>query len=364
MVCIKCKQSIPDGSAFCNHCGAKQSAPPPRKAKKRANGMGTVYKRPENCRLKWVTKKNGVSLAAFETKAEALKYLESRMDKPVTERETYTVQEVYDAWKAEHFRELTTKGVLMYEFAWLKIAPVHTKRFRSLRVENLQAIVDDMIDAGLSRSSTDKVRQLCGQLYKWAMREDIVDKNIAQFVKLQKDEKTEKAIFSPEDIAKLERNLDDDGAKVIWLLIYSGMRVGELFSLKKSDVHLNEGYMIGGEKTAAGRDRIIPITDKARPVVEYLFGKASDLLIDGYSGPRKLNSWQRRGFSNALNKCGITTEGLSTHSTRHTFASLCVNAGVKPEALQKIIGHADYNTTATIYVHADAATLVSAVKNI
>ena len=48
---------------------------------------------------------------------------------------------------------------------------------------------------------------------------------------------------------------------------------------------------------------------------------------------------------------------LTPHSTRHTFASLSAAAGMRPDNLQKIIGHADYSTTADIYIHKDISEL-------
>lgn len=55
-------------------------------------------------------------------------------------------------------------------------------------------------------------------------------------------------------------------------------------------------------------------------------------------------------------------ERKTPHATRHTYASRARKAGMPPEILQKILGHADYNTTANIYVHADAEELVMAVE--
>ena len=53
---------------------------------------------------------------------------------------------------------------------------------------------------------------------------------------------------------------------------------------------------------------------------------------------------------------------LSPHATRYTYASWARKSGVAPEALQKILGHASYTTTASIYIHADAEQLIAAVE--
>lgn len=56
MECIKCKKEIPAGSVFCCWCGKKQEAAP-KKALKRANGTGTVYKLQGRRTRPWVAAK-------------------------------------------------------------------------------------------------------------------------------------------------------------------------------------------------------------------------------------------------------------------------------------------------------------------
>ena len=50
------------------------------------------------------------------------------------------------------------------------------------------------------------------------------------------------------------------------------------------------------------------------------------------------------------------------HTTRHTFASMAVKSDMRPEDLQKIMGHADYSVTANIYAHADEEELTKAIR--
>ena len=69
-------------------------------------------------------------------------------------------------------------------------------------------------------------------------------------------------------------------------------------------------------------------------------------------------------FDAALSASGIAPEGLTPHCTRHTFASLSSASGIKPESLQKIIGHANYSTTAEVYIHQDIAKLIEEMSKI
>jgi len=85
-----------------------------------------------------------------------------------------------------------------------------------------------------------------------------------------------------------------------------------------------------------------------------------DLLLSGYSGQKIPANFRKRDFYALLNRLGI--EKKTPHATRHTYASWARKSGIAPEALQKILGHASYTTTASIYVHADAEQLIAAVE--
>ena len=356
----KCSAELPDGALFCMYCGRKQIAEP-RKRRKRSNGTGTVYKLAGRRRRPWVAAKDKVIIGYFETMAEAEDALNALAKKPISERFNMTFAEVYEAWSREHFRSLTKKGIEGYEIAFKQFADLHGEKFRELRTEHFQKAVDKYVQKGRSYSAANKLKQLAGQMSKWAMREEIISTNYAQFIILPENKKKEKEIFTTEDIRKLKASYSDT-AKIILMLIYTGMRIGELFSLKKSNYH--ETYCIGGEKTEAGKDRIIPIPSEVRGYFSYFAQKAGDseLLIDGYDGNKEIDNFRRRDYYRLLNDLGIKRK--SPHCTRHTFASLAVAAKVQPEILQKVLGHADYSTTSNIYVHADIDKMVKAVEMI
>ena len=84
------------------------------------------------------------------------------------------------------------------------------------------------------------------------------------------------------------------------------------------------------------------------------------MLLSGYTGDKVSENFRRRNYYPLLDKLGI--ERKTPHATRHTYASHARKAGVPPEILQKILGHADYSTTANIYVHTDVEELVRAVE--
>ena len=93
------------------------------------------------------------------------------------------------------------------------------------------------------------------------------------------------------------------------MLIGTGMRIGELFSLPLSGYH--QTYVIGGSKTDAGRNRIIPIRPEARDYFAHFAAIATGpLLLSGYSGQRVADNFRNREYYPLLKKLKIKKSPL------------------------------------------------------
>lgn len=136
-----------------------------------------------------------------------------------------------------------------------------------------------------SRSQCAKIKQLCSQLCKYAAQNDIIDKNYASFIVLPKEVKKERRIFTGEEREKLWKHSDDKSVQIILFMIYTGFRIGEVFTILKENVHLDEGYIIGGIKTEAGKDRIVPLPPQISEIksfVESWYNEScTQLLLSG-----------------------------------------------------------------------------------
>ena len=354
MECIKCKKDIPDGSVFCCWCG-KQQQTPQRKALKRANGTGTVYKLQGRRTRPWVAAKGKTIIGYYDKKTAALDALARLQGRSIDEIYNWTFKQVYEAWKDEHFRDIGAKGIESYERAYDVFEPLHGRKFRELRTADYQIVIDKYSDK--SHSLLSKFKQLATQMSQWGIRQELITTNFASFIKLPENVKKEKEIFSEEDIQKLEAD-GSQAAKLTLMMVYTGMRIGELFRLRTENVH--ETYVIGGEKTEAGRNRIIPIRSEGRKYFAEFKGRAKgELLISGYAGQKVIANFRKRDYYPLLERLGISKK--TPHATRHTFASWAVANNIKPELLQKMLGHADYSTTANIYEHFDIDQLVNAI---
>lgn len=352
--CVKCKKEIPDGSTFCCWCGRRQQDTQ-KKALKRANGTGTVYKLQGRRKRPWVAAKSGVIVGYYDKKTSALEALARLQGRSLDEIYNWTFKEVYEAWKDEHFRDIGAKGTESYERAYDIFEPLHERKFRELRTADYQAVIDQY--SAKSYSTLSKFKQLVTQMSQWGIRQELITTNFASFIKLPENVKKEKEIFSADEIKKIEKDGSQE-ARLVLMMIYTGMRIGELFGLRTENVH--ETYVIGGEKTKAGRNRIIPIRSEGRKYfAEFKERAKGELLISGYDGQKVAANFRNRDYYPLLERLGVPKK--TPHAARHTFASWAVANNIKPELLQKMLGHADYSTTANIYEHFDIDQLVEAI---
>ena len=356
MLCIKCGASLPEGANFCHMCGKKQ-IPQKRKPLKRPNGSGTVYKLSGHRKRPWVATKNRVIIGYYEKKTDALQALERLSGVSLSDRFNMTFAEVYAQWSPEHFKTIGPKGVEAYENSFQIFSSLHDTKFRDLRTSNFQEIFFSHWKK--SHATLSKYKQLLTQMYSFAIREEIATTNFAKFISLPDQVKKEKEIFSQADIEKLKKE-GSDASKIILMLIGTGMRIGELFSLPLSGYH--QTYVIGGSKTDASRNRIIPIRPEARDYFAHFAAIATGpLLLSGYSGQRVADNFRNREYYPLLKKLKIKKK--SPHSTRHTYATRAIKEGLSPEMLQVILGHSDYSTTVNFYNHFDPESLVHAVDS-
>lgn len=362
MVCIKCQKAIPEDGLYCPYCGKKQQAQK-RKKKKRVNGSGSVCRKPGNRSKPWEAQKAGVYIGAYATKYEAEQALLRLADLPISETLNLTFEQVYQKWFPEHSRTITAKGAEGYATAYKHCQSLYPRIFRKLRTSDFQGIIVEMEEKGLSNASCAKVLQLFGQLSAWAIREEICHTDYSRFVQLTPQQKTEKRVFSAEQIAALQSSALP-AAKIALLLIATGCRPNELFSVPLSNCF--GSYFISGSKTEAGRNRIIPVSALGLPAYQSLLASATQngcaKLIDAYAGNHTYSNFAKRDWKELM--ASLSIEGMTPYNCRHTFATLAVKSGVKPEILQRILGHSDYNTTATIYTHLDIAAILEESKKV
>ena len=361
MICRnrKCSKEIEGEYPYCPFCGWKQQVE--RKAySRRPNGTGTVYRLSGSRTRPWVASKSGIVLGYYQNKKAAVDALERSQGITITDKYNYTFAQVYKAWAKETDPDRGESGKRQNARSFDIFAALHNRKFRELRTDDFQTVLDAHKDK--SASTVAKYKSLVHGMSKWAVKEDIITTNYASFAKAR-GEKSETQIPLSDDDIKLIYNDRSDAAIVVCMLLSTGMRLGELFALPLADYHIT--YCVGGEKTDTGRNRIIPIRPEGRAAFAWIASaaaaKGKNKLIDGYSGNTRPENFRKRDYAPLLSRLCIDPK-KTPRSTRTTYVTQSVSDGLDPATLQKVVGHADFETTQKYYNKPDAKALVAAVE--
>jgi len=219
----------------------------------------------------------------------------------------------------------------------------------ALTREDLEAFLEQEQDRGLKITS---VKSRLGLVKAWVRflidREVVRPEVLARSITIKLPELLPRAM-DPEDVKQLLTVVETvrDRA-VVLLLLRTGMRIGELLSTTVNDLNLRERKIMiyQAEKTQVGR--VVYFSDDAREALQawlverephksqLFYGRGRDSL--GYTAARVM-------FLKYLSKAGLSQKGYSLHCLRHTFASELLNAGMRLECLQQLLGHAKLEMT-------------------
>ncbi|MBI4962147.1 MAG: tyrosine recombinase XerC [Desulfomonile tiedjei] len=202
-------------------------------------------------------------------------------------------------------------------------------------------------------------RKLAGvrTFFRFLVREGIVPKNPAVGIRAPKREKPLPKALSVDDVDRFfSRNSDmaKRDLAIFELLYSSGLRVGELTSLRVQDLDLSNGWVrvIG----KGNKERYVPVGSRAVAAVQdYLPCRAvlekkscilttdRALFLNSRGGPLSSRSI-RRILKVSLNSACLARDA-SPHTFRHSFATHLLNAGADLRSIQELMGHASLSTT-------------------
>lgn len=119
----------------------------------------------------------------------------------------------------------------------------------------------------------EKERTLISKLYRTAIGWRVVDANLASVLKVEGRKSPEREICTDEQVTLILSQKNTPTGQMVIALLACGVRIYELLHFKHEDFHRTESgaYLIGGCKTEAGRNRIIPILDFGIPVFEHAY---------------------------------------------------------------------------------------------
>jgi integrase/recombinase XerD len=213
---------------------------------------------------------------------------------------------------------------------------------------DLEAFVEHEQDRGIKPKTIHFRLQNLYAFIRYLVRESILRPELLESkIRLRLPQSLPKAICTAE-ILKLLSVIDHtrDRAMILTLL-RTGMRIGELLSLRVNDVDLTERTIkiYQGEKNSIGR--VVYLSDDACGALSLWLQErkpSKSYLFYGLRGPLGYTASCSR-FKHYLEMAGLADKGYTPHCLRHTFATDLLNAGMRLECLQQLLDHSKIEVT-------------------
>ena len=222
------------------------------------------------------------------------------------------------------------------------------KPIRRVTTDDLRQYLNRYADEhGISKASSDNIRRVLSSFFSWLEEEDFIMKSPMRRIHKIKGEKTIKDPFSDEDVEHIKdacTSLRD--IAIVDILLSTGMRVGELVKLKKSDISMeNRECVVFGK---GQKERIVYFDSGTKVRLQAYFASRDDDSPYAFVSLSKTHSpLNVSGIENIIRKLGKEA-GISKchpHRFRRTLATKAIHKGIPIEQVQRILGHAKIETT-------------------
>lgn len=232
-------------------------------------------------------------------------------------------------------------------------------------------------------ASVEKLRMIMRQFFESAVDNDIIAKSPAnRKIQVQKRPVEEPRVLSAKeqrDFTKYLEKREHVYRDQFLFILETGLRLGEMMGLKWEDIDFKKksitvsrtlyyksntnSYVEHYPKTQKGY-REIPLTEKAYNILltrkrakivgQYVFVNSKGRIIKQANFDRSLDRVCKR----------INIDHISAHTLRHTFATRCIEGGMRPKTLQGILGHANLAMTMDLYVHLTEESLFEEMRSV
>ncbi len=300
--------------------------------------------------------------------------LKRALSKSVTEarrlRDNY-LQEIAQHGRIADEPDTAPQQVLFGEVAqsWAKVTPnrVKSSTFRDYRSALNYYILDRFGNLPISDISYLDIEEFVAELecsnkrknnilvpmrniFKLALRAGFIEKDPMALVRNLKTEKPDIAPLSMDEVGKFLDSVSPRYRDFFSVAFFTGMRFGEMAALKWKNVDFKLGVIrvretrVEGEegrpKTAGSvRDIKIlpPVAEALRSQRRVTMGKSPYVFLNFYGRPLFPHSVNIHVWKPALKKIGLSPRPLI--QTRHTFATLMLDAGEQPGWVARMMGH-------------------------
>lgn len=399
--CPECELQVSDKALSCPHCGFPmqdtQSSTKRKKssAKRRRlpNGFGSITElKNKNLRNPFYVRicvgknefgkpvlKSLKPQCLFPSYQDAYSALMEYNKNPYDLDADITVAQLYEKWTASYFENIAPSSTRTITSAWTYCSAIYNMRAKDVRARHIKGCMDEgyrVETQGKKKGekvfatagTKARIKSLFNLMFDYGLEYEIVDRNYArtfevsdEILKEKEETKRGHIILTDDELELLWKNVNH--VKFAdWVLIHSymGWRPQELAKIRLDEVNLEQWYIQSGMKTAAGKQRIVPIHSRIRNLVRQNYENAislgSEYLFndpEATKGGMKITYDKYAGrFDKVIAALNLNSEHRP-HDPRMTFITRCKKAGVDEYALKLIVGHKIEDITEAVYTDRD-----------
>lgn len=310
--------------------------------------------------------------AYFKSYNEAYAALVKYNADPYTLEESITMSELYERWTTELFPKYKSDSSRRtIVSAWNNCQELHEYKVRDIRVRHIKACIDHAKSANMKT----RIKSMLNNLLDYAVEYELVDKNYARSFTIDK-----RIIEEKNQNKKDHMTFTDDEMLILWdnlyvymyidyILIqcYTGFRPQELVNLKLSNINLERNIIIGGMKTTAGMNRVVPICKKIKPCVENAYRRAEEkgseylVICEDSKDIRMTYDKYNIRFKKIVGALKLDPNHRP-HDPRKFFVTTAKRYKVDEYAIKRIVGHAISDITENVYTERDLQWLKDEIR--
>lgn len=249
---------------------------------------------------------------------------------------------------AKRIEGCSDKSLIYYKRTIEHLLKETGKRPEQITTEDIRIyLMNYQNERNSSKVTIDNIRRILSSFFSWLEDEDYIIKRPVRRIHKVKTGKVIKETYKDEE---MERMRDSCGSKrnlaIIDMLSSTGMRIGEMTKLKKSDVNFSERECLVTGK--GNKERIVYFDARTKiHLINYIASRNdnSQYLFVSEKAPYKAIS--SGGIESMLRKLGkkLSIEKVHPHKFRRTLATSAIDKGMPIEQVQQLLGHQKIDTT-------------------
>lgn len=334
------------------------------------NGFGSVTKLSGRRRNPYVVRKTVgyddraypiyAVIGYYPTRAEAITALSQYNQNPY-DLNKYTFEQVYKILVKQRFPKMSESLQAQHRTSYTYCKDLYEQQYKDIKQTHFQQIIDS---CGKGHSTQKMIRNFLVTMDKLAYDMEVVMKMRTANLTVEPGEtKMVRELFTHDEVETLWQHQGEPFIDETLFMLYTGCRASEMVQMKCADVDIEQGIMKGGVKTASGKNRVIPIHDQLKPIIERNLSEREYLFLhekqSKSSSPETVEVKKfEYGFKTALKKLGMDHR---THDCRHSFRTQ-IDGAANKVCIDLIMGHKTGDVGERVYTHKTVEQLKEAIK--